>query len=80
MDLPNEDAYPDYYDTIKDPICLNQILAKVKNVEYSSAIAYSDDIELCFSNATSYNQRGTERIDSVVHSSLVTLHVHSLPL
>ncbi|CAK6974228.1 polybromo 1%2C like isoform X2 [Scomber scombrus] len=53
--LPSRREYPDYYQQIKQPICLQQIRAKMKNGEYESVEQMDADLTLMFENAKRYN-------------------------
>ncbi|XP_075893553.1 polybromo 1, like isoform X2 [Nelusetta ayraudi] len=53
--LPSRREYPDYYQQIKQPICLQQIRAKMKNGEYESVEQIDSDLNLMFENAKRYN-------------------------
>jgi superfamily II DNA or RNA helicase len=59
MELPAEENAGDYYDIIKDPICLNEIKDRIERMEYSVPSEYSKDMEKVFDNAAKYNARGT---------------------
>ncbi|KAJ3316030.1 hypothetical protein HDV04_000239 [Boothiomyces sp. JEL0838] len=47
--------FPDYYDIVKNPICLEQIRDKVKNFHFQSAQRFLDDVKLLYSNCNLYN-------------------------
>ncbi|XP_069000505.1 protein polybromo-1-like isoform X1 [Embiotoca jacksoni] len=53
--LPSRREYPDYYQQIKQPICLQQIRAKMKNGEYESVEQMEADLTLMFENAKCFN-------------------------
>ncbi|KAJ3276830.1 hypothetical protein HDV01_002885 [Terramyces sp. JEL0728] len=46
---------PDYYDIVKNPICLEQIRDKVRNFQYQSAQAFFQDVQHVYSNCNLYN-------------------------
>ncbi|XP_061583260.1 protein polybromo-1-like isoform X2 [Cololabis saira] len=53
--LPSRREYPDYYQQIKQPICLQHIRAKMKNGEYENVEQIEADLSLMFENAKRYN-------------------------
>ncbi|XP_036068011.1 polybromo 1, like isoform X2 [Oryzias melastigma] len=53
--LPSRREYPDYFQQIKQPICLQQIRAKMKSGEYESVEQIEADLTLMFENAKRYN-------------------------
>ncbi|XP_034022274.1 polybromo 1, like isoform X2 [Thalassophryne amazonica] len=55
MQLPSRREYPDYYQQIKQPIALQHIRTKMKNVEYESVEQMEADLSLMFENAKRYN-------------------------
>ncbi|KIK94150.1 hypothetical protein PAXRUDRAFT_470360 [Paxillus rubicundulus Ve08.2h10] len=57
MRLPSKRHYPDYYDIISQPICLDDIKKKIDEDEYPSLDEVRQDFELCFSNAKRYNMK-----------------------
>lgn len=57
--LPPKRDYADYYVIIKSPICMNQILTKIKKEEYSSLGAMRKDIEMMILNCQTYNEDGS---------------------
>lgn len=46
---------PDYYDVIKEPMYLSEVLRKLKNNLYSELSQYVHDMNLIWSNAIIYN-------------------------
>ena len=56
IELPDRLDYPDYYQIIKTPICMNQIKRKINRKEYSSLKAFKDDIVLLCKNCRTYNE------------------------
>ncbi|KAG8219550.1 Bromodomain-containing protein [Butyriboletus roseoflavus] len=57
MRLPSKRHYPDYYNVITNPICLDDIKKKIDEDKYSSLDDVRQDFELCFSNAKRYNMK-----------------------
>ncbi|XP_049589995.1 protein polybromo-1 isoform X4 [Syngnathus scovelli] len=55
QNLPSRREYPDYYQQIKQTICLQQIRAKMKNGEYENMEQMDADLTLMFENAKRYN-------------------------
>ncbi|KAJ7109887.1 Bromodomain-containing protein [Mycena epipterygia] len=60
IDLPSKKQWPQYYELIKHPECLDAILKRVRHKEYGSSTEFADDVELVFSNAMEFNQDGTQ--------------------
>jgi ATP-dependent helicase STH1/SNF2 len=56
LDLPDRHLYPDYYEIIHDPICMNQIKRKINRKEYQSLGAFVRDIRLLCNNCRTYNE------------------------
>ncbi|KAH8553124.1 hypothetical protein BGW37DRAFT_439314 [Umbelopsis sp. PMI_123] len=52
---PSRRQYPDYYESIKYPIALNNIKAKIDKMQYATVDEFKADIELMVSNAKKYN-------------------------
>lgn len=59
MDLPDRNIYPDYYDIIQSPICMNQIKKKINRKEYQSLRSFWTDIKLLCTNCQLYNEDGS---------------------
>ncbi|ORY84391.1 Bromodomain-containing protein [Protomyces lactucae-debilis] len=57
--LPDKAEYPDYYQTVKNPMCLTQAKANIKKKVYSTVDAFVADLELIFRNAQLYNEDGS---------------------
>ncbi|ETS75988.1 hypothetical protein PFICI_12932 [Pestalotiopsis fici W106-1] len=57
--LPSKRDYGDYYQFIKNPICMNQIQAKIKKEEYNSLDDMRKDITLMCNNCRTYNDDGS---------------------
>ncbi|KAI1661630.1 chromatin remodeling complex SWI/SNF, component SWI2 and related ATPase [Daldinia decipiens] len=57
--LPSKRDYGDYYVLIHNPICMNQIQAKIKREEYNSINDMRKDIVLMCSNCKTYNEDGS---------------------
>ncbi|KAI1324294.1 SNF2 family N-terminal domain-containing protein [Xylariaceae sp. FL0255] len=57
--LPSKRDYGDYYVLIKNPICMNQIQAKIKREEYNSVNDMRQDITLMCNNCRTYNEDGS---------------------
>lgn len=56
IELPDKWDYPDYYQIIKNPICMNQIKKKINKKEYQSLRQFRQDIALLCSNCRTYNE------------------------
>ena len=59
LDLPSREDYPDYYEMIKDPRCLNQVAERIDSQSYTSLQELISDYELIFKNAMTYNVEGS---------------------
>lgn len=57
MRLPSKRHYPDYYNVITHPICLDDIKKKIDEDKYPSLDEVRLDFELCFTNAKRYNMK-----------------------
>ncbi len=55
MKLPSKKLYPDYYQTIKSPISINEISIKVKTNQYPTTQDFLNDFKLMANNANEYN-------------------------
>ncbi|KAJ6502667.1 hypothetical protein DFH09DRAFT_297204 [Mycena vulgaris] len=60
MELPSKKQWPQYYDQIKRPQCLEAILKRLKRKEYPTSTDFADDVELVFSNAMAFNLDHTQ--------------------
>ncbi|PSN71119.1 hypothetical protein BS50DRAFT_570528 [Corynespora cassiicola Philippines] len=56
IELPDKWDYPDYYQIIKNPICMNQIKKKINKKEYQSLKQFRQDIGLLCNNCRTYNE------------------------
>ena len=54
---PCEKTYPDYYETIKNPMDMETIDKRIKSNVYKSIEDFSDDINLMFENCKDYNMQ-----------------------
>ncbi|XP_032671562.1 protein polybromo-1 isoform X2 [Odontomachus brunneus] len=64
--LPPKRSYPDYYKTIKNPICLLQIHTKIKKGEYGTVSEVAGDMNIMFENAKKYNVHTSRLYKSAV--------------
>ncbi|KAF2490534.1 hypothetical protein BU16DRAFT_470492 [Lophium mytilinum] len=55
IELPDKYDYPDYYQIIKNPICMNQIKKKINKKEYQSLRQFLSDIRALCNNCRTYN-------------------------
>ncbi|KAJ6520143.1 RSC complex protein [Mycena sanguinolenta] len=60
MELPDKKLWPSYYQLIKQPRCLGNIMGRVKRKEYLTMVDFADEVELVFSNAMEFNQDHTQ--------------------
>jgi ATP-dependent helicase STH1/SNF2 len=56
IELPDKWDYPDYYQLIKNPICMNQIKKKINKKEYQSVRQFRQDLGLLCNNCRHYNE------------------------
>ncbi|KAF2261179.1 hypothetical protein CC78DRAFT_362667 [Lojkania enalia] len=56
IELPDKYDYPDYYQIIKNPICMNQIKKKINKKEYQSLKQFRQDIGVLCNNCRTYNE------------------------
>lgn len=54
--LPDKQAMPDYYATIKNPVALDLIKKKAKRKKYQNVEQVLKDVDLMFDNAKEYNE------------------------
>lgn len=59
LELPSRVEYPDYYEYIKDPICMNIIKRKINKKEYQSLREFWLDLKLLCNNCRTYNEDGS---------------------
>ncbi|KAG2379064.1 hypothetical protein C9374_007702 [Naegleria lovaniensis] len=59
LELPDRKDFPDYYDLIHTPICLNDIDKKIRNGIYKRVEDMEQDIQTLVGNAQTYNQEGS---------------------
>jgi ATP-dependent helicase STH1/SNF2 len=55
IELPDKYDYPDYYQIIKNPVCMNQIKKKINKKEYQSLRQFRNDIRTLCNNCRTYN-------------------------
>ncbi|TKA82412.1 hypothetical protein B0A49_00011 [Cryomyces minteri] len=56
IELPPRNLYPDYYELIKKPICMEQIQKKINKKEYHNLKQFRNDIGLLCNNCRHYNE------------------------
>lgn len=64
--LPDRAALPDYYQTIANPIALDNIKKKAKRKKYNNVDRFLDDMNLMFENAKAYNEDQSELYGAAV--------------
>jgi hypothetical protein len=52
--VPGEDCPADYFEIIRKPVCLSEILSKLQSGQYANPNDFLKEIELCWSNAERY--------------------------
>ncbi|KAJ7654836.1 Bromodomain-containing protein [Mycena rosella] len=58
-ELPSKRDWPQYYDQIKRPQCLNAIFKRIKQKDYLTSTEFAEDVELVFDNAMAFNLEHT---------------------
>ncbi|TDL15839.1 SNF2-family ATP dependent chromatin remodeling factor snf21 [Rickenella mellea] len=58
-ELPDKREYPDYYQTIAQPIAMSHMRKRAQSGYYKDVQQYRDDWRLMFNNARTYNQEGS---------------------
>ncbi|ROV90743.1 hypothetical protein VSDG_08303 [Cytospora chrysosperma] len=64
--LPDKQLNKEYYQTIANPIALDQIKRNAKRKKYRNADELLADIDLMFENAMQYNEEGSDIYDDAV--------------
>lgn len=64
--LPDKTIVPDYYQTITNPIALDNIKKKAKRKKYQTVDQALSDLELMFDNAKLYNEDGSQVYEAAV--------------
>ncbi|KUI59455.1 Chromatin structure-remodeling complex subunit RSC1 [Cytospora mali] len=64
--LPDKQLNKEYYQTIENPIALDQIKRNAKRKKYRNVDELLADIELMFENAMQYNEEGSDIYDDAV--------------
>lgn len=59
LELPPKLDYPDYYQLIKNPICMKQIENRINKKQYQNLKQFRADISLLCSNCRQYNEDGS---------------------
>ncbi|PNS15568.1 hypothetical protein CAC42_827 [Sphaceloma murrayae] len=59
IELPPRNDYPDYYQLIKQPICMEQIGKKINKKQYQNLKEFSRDVTLLCNNCRQYNEDGS---------------------
>jgi len=58
-ELPSRKEYPDYFQTITNPIAISTIRKRSSGSHYKTVTQYINDWRLMFNNARTYNQEGS---------------------
>ena len=56
----SKSTFPDYYDIVKDPICIEDIHEAVMNGEYKDKAAFLLDFRKIYKNSVAYNGRNDD--------------------
>lgn len=59
MEKPSPEQFPDYYEMIKKPVAINDILRKCRGKLYADVQEYREDWKLMVANATQFNGDGS---------------------
>eukprot|EP01048_Picozoa_sp_COSAG05_P028651 COSAG05_NODE_9007_length_655_cov_0.712230_1_plen_171_part_10 len=59
--LPSRQDYPDYFETIEKPMCLNKVEKKILTAVYKSIDAFETDMTLIFENTRQFFEQGCEQ-------------------
>ena len=59
VELPPRNDYPDYYQLIKQPICMKQIETKINKKQYMNLKQFRQDVGLLCANCRQYNEDGS---------------------
>ncbi|TFK84868.1 hypothetical protein K466DRAFT_664886 [Polyporus arcularius HHB13444] len=60
LDLVDRDSWPEYYEVIPQPRCINGVKANLSQNKYKNALDAFQDLNLVFLNALYYNQEGSQ--------------------
>jgi hypothetical protein len=60
LELPDRNAYADYYKLIANPIAMDMIAHRINSPYYTSLQAFAQDFTTMFKNAMTYNVEGSE--------------------
>ncbi|KAH6668673.1 hypothetical protein F5X68DRAFT_176476 [Plectosphaerella plurivora] len=64
--LPDKTEYPEYYETIQQPVAIEGIKRKMKRKQYNSVDHALLDLDLMFNNAQQFNEDGSEIFENAV--------------
>lgn len=59
LEKPTPEQFPDYYDLIKKPMAINDILRKCRGKLYADLQEFRDDWKIMFANAKKFNGEGS---------------------
>lgn len=59
IELPPQKHYPDYYQLIRNPICMEQIQKKINKKQYQNLRQFRQDIKQLCDNCRTYNEDGS---------------------
>lgn len=59
LELPSKSDYPDYYQLIKNPISMDQIVKKINQKRYQNLRQFREDVRLMVRNCQTYNEDGS---------------------
>ncbi|KAH9947379.1 hypothetical protein B0H21DRAFT_739315 [Amylocystis lapponica] len=60
MELVDKESWPEYYEVIPEPRCLNGVKASLEKNKYKDPLDVYDDLNLVFLNALYYNEEGSQ--------------------
>jgi ATP-dependent helicase STH1/SNF2 len=59
IELPPQKHYPDYYQLIRTPVCMDQIQKKINKKQYQNLRQFRQDIKQLCDNCRTYNEDGS---------------------
>ncbi|KAI0462242.1 hypothetical protein LJB42_004330 [Komagataella kurtzmanii] len=59
LNLPNKQQYPDYYQLIRQPVCVTGLEKKLKDGDFDTYDSFIQELRTMFTNAKLYNEEGS---------------------
>ncbi|KAI0757457.1 hypothetical protein C8Q80DRAFT_101939 [Daedaleopsis nitida] len=60
LELVDRDSWPEYYEVIPQPRCINGVKANLSQNKYKNSLDVFEDLNLVFLNALYYNEEGSQ--------------------